>query len=375
MATTVTRYISAGSTAGGDGTTTALSGDNRAYASIGEWVTARVAVNANFVTADVMKRGVCLPDAPVLERPDITGATTDATRYWWLTASVRNNGTAGAGVVIDNENTALAANAAILTLTNNHTRVYSLEIKNLKTATDSFGSMIRMAGSNCTIEGCLLHDCTTGDTQRPLVIRSSNSSTTAAHLIRNNIIYNFKTLRTCYGIYFADAGNCLVQNNTVVNLTGNGISVMFGISAGSRTTNTSQNNLVLGITGGSTNACFGGTWGTETNDESSDTTAAGAGSINSATAADEIVNATSGSENCHLKSGAQAINAGATLTLATDISNNVRPQGASWDIGADELISAASLIKTVNGLAIASVKTIDNLAIASVKTWNGLTNV
>lgn len=34
-----------------------------------------------------------------------------------------------------------------------------------------------------------------------------------------------------------------------------------------------------------------------------------------------------------------------------------------------------SLIKTVNGLAIASVKTINGLAIASVKTYNGLTNV
>lgn len=34
-----------------------------------------------------------------------------------------------------------------------------------------------------------------------------------------------------------------------------------------------------------------------------------------------------------------------------------------------------SLIKTINGLAIASVKTINGLPIASVKSWNGLTNV
>lgn len=37
--------------------------------------------------------------------------------------------------------------------------------------------------------------------------------------------------------------------------------------------------------------------------------------------------------------------------------------------------AGGSLIKTVNGLAIASVKTIKDLAIASVKTVNGLTNV
>lgn len=37
--------------------------------------------------------------------------------------------------------------------------------------------------------------------------------------------------------------------------------------------------------------------------------------------------------------------------------------------------ATASLIKTVNGLALANVKTINGLAIASVKTWNGLSNV
>ncbi len=36
---------------------------------------------------------------------------------------------------------------------------------------------------------------------------------------------------------------------------------------------------------------------------------------------------------------------------------------------------SVSLIKTVNGLAIASVKTVNGLAIASVKTLNGLANV
>lgn len=37
--------------------------------------------------------------------------------------------------------------------------------------------------------------------------------------------------------------------------------------------------------------------------------------------------------------------------------------------------AGGGLIKTVNGLAIASVKTVNGLAIASVKTVNGLTNV
>lgn len=44
-------------------------------------------------------------------------------------------------------------------------------------------------------------------------------------------------------------------------------------------------------------------------------------------------------------------------------------------IGLFPAAAGGSLIKTVNGLAIANVKTINGLAIASVKSWNGLTNV
>ena len=343
----VTRYISAGSTAGGDGTTTALVGDNRAYASIGEWVNARVAANPDFVAAGVIEKGVCLPDAPFLERPNLTGATTGVDNYWWLTASVRNNGTAGAGVVIDNENTILATNAGILTLTNNYSQVDSIEIKNLRTTNDSNGYFVKIVGTGVSTEGLLIHDCTVATTQRPNGIGTTNSSTSANLIVRNCIIYDLVGVFNPYGINFGDAGGCIAQNNTVINMRAGSGTVALGIRAGSRITNTSQNNLILNCTGGSTtNNCFNGTWATETNDVSTDTTAAGTGSITSVTAANEVVSATEGSVNGHLKAGAQSINAGATLTLATDISNNVRPQGASWDIGADEFIAAATAAVT-----------------------------
>lgn len=46
-----------------------------------------------------------------------------------------------------------------------------------------------------------------------------------------------------------------------------------------------------------------------------------------------------------------------------------------WGVDDDSGGGGGSLIKTVNGLAVASVKTWNGLAIASVKTINGLTNV
>lgn len=335
MATIVTRYISAGST-GGDGTTTALSGANAAYASIGAWVTARVAANANFVTANVIEKGVCIDNTPFLERPVITGATTDASHYWWLTAWQKNNGTPGIGACIDNQNT---ATAAVLTLSNGYTVVDSLEIKNMKTNNDSTGYVVRVSGSNLTIDGLLIHNCTTGTTQRPCGVGTTDSFSNNGTIVRNCIVYDFLGCHAATGISVGDSGSWLVYNNTIVNITGNAEANVIGINAGSRTNSTAKNNLVLTVTGGSTSNCFVGTWGTIDHCVSTDTTATGTGSITSVTAANEIVNATQGSENCHLKSGATSIDAGTTIAgFTNDISNNTRPQGSAWDIGADEFI-------------------------------------
>lgn len=50
---------------------------------------------------------------------------------------------------------------------------------------------------------------------------------------------------------------------------------------------------------------------------------------------------------------------------------SIRQAGTSQDPKLVVTFSVPTVIKTVDGLAVASVKTIDGLAIASVKTWNG----
>jgi len=72
-------------------------------------------------------------------------------------------------------------------------------------------------------------------------------------------------------------------------------------------------------------------------------------------------------------------------TPNTSIGDHIGAHPATWtellttgnlySVYATYTQASGSLIKTVNGLAVASVKTVNDLAIASVKTINGLTNV
>lgn len=81
MATVVTRYLNTASTSGGDGTTNATSGANRAYHRLGAALTAIAAEFPNFVTSDVQVDLICegsTADTTAVTTPAIT---TDATRF------------------------------------------------------------------------------------------------------------------------------------------------------------------------------------------------------------------------------------------------------------------------------------------------------
>ena len=105
-----------------------------------------------------------------------------------------------------------------------------------------------------------------------------------------------------------------------------------------------QNNLVTG-SGGSD---FSGTFGTADHNASSDTTATGTGSLTEIAATDQFVSTVGGSEDLHLKSGADCIDAGTDLgTTPTGVNIDIDgrdrdAEGDTWDIGADEFVAAPS---------------------------------
>jgi hypothetical protein len=74
---------------------------------------------------------------------------------------------------------------------------------------------------------------------------------------------------------------------------------------------------------------------------SSNTEAPGTHSLKSKTASNQFLSLTTGSEDLHLKAGADAIEAGTSLstTFTDDIDGDTRPVNTSWDMGADEYIA------------------------------------
>src|SRR5687768_517134 len=74
-----TRYVDPNSTAGGDGTTTALAGANRAYVSMSAWEAARQAD----LTLTETEECICLTNGGLEDATTVSidGWTTDATHY------------------------------------------------------------------------------------------------------------------------------------------------------------------------------------------------------------------------------------------------------------------------------------------------------
>lgn len=214
-------------------------------------------------------------------------------------------------------------------------------------------------------------------------ILSSLTSTTNEIKIRNNIIYNAAGPGGTGNVVSIVGNKVAITNNFIYGcLGGSGSGTYKGIAApGSRIMNLS-NNTVYNVGKVGTGACYGiggadvsnytaqnniavgnggPTSGTKQDFEttspatavmsynlSSDTSATGTGSLVSKTAGNQFVSTVGGSEDLHLKAGADAINAGTDLSTTptnvnVDIDGYDRDATAVvWDIGADEYVAPSA---------------------------------
>jgi len=330
--------------------------------------------------------GECYNDSAFNEKVTINGGGTIGLNGIHLTAAVgeRHDGTAGTGVRnVPTINISPAAFDVFL-VANNTTKLSWIEYDGTSTPSWDSGA-VRMVFSTTTptqtVNNCILHDIHTAATtcraidlednvvrqifdniiykidqdgtdntagRQPLAIIALSG--TAATSVHNNTIWSVNDnwasgTRDCYGIIFPDTTNTLIQNNIIVDVThaGSGAADCF-VPTTAPTDATATHNL------------------------SSDTTATGTGSLTSKTAANQFVSTTGGSEDLHLKTGADAIDAGTDLGTTPsgvqfDIDNRDRDTEAdTWDMGADEFVVS---IQTATLAAVA----IGNATITTISTF------
>jgi hypothetical protein len=308
----------------------------------------------DLVAGDYQLNWPCYKDAVMddgfFEIDDYTTAADNYIRIYTpvdsseVGASQRHNGTAGTGFVL--QSTCSSGCNHNFKIYDEHVRVEGIEIDGSAITALVYAGLYTKnisATSDIRIDKVLVYDFT------KLSTPSSNSEVYGIYIsegsarVTNSIVYNITNENagagtTAIGIRHGSSGTSSFYNNTVYKVvnSGNSTDATYGFNVNGGTV-TATNNYVGGTSGGSSAADFSGTM-TQSYNMSSDSTAEGTTRDNKAPV-DQFVSITAGSEDLHLKSGADAINAGDDLTgtFNDDIDSASRGTGTTtWDIGADE---------------------------------------
>jgi len=295
----------------------------RSYNTIQTWENDR---DGNLVSENRNEVGVCYKDGTFTAGATINDSTTDATHYMRLTVAQgqRHDGTAGSGVKIDPNP---AANG--ITASDAYTIVEWLEIA-FFCGNDDDRDGVNINANYVTVRNNLIHDDVYWGAAHGIY---SNQATSP--VIYNNIIYGGSASNNfSAGIYVREMGGTpKIYNNTVYD-AGVGIWTYWSSNPDVR------NNLSYNNSGGDFYAQTDSWDANSDYNFSKDDSAPGGNSIHGDTdvKTPDFISTTEDSENLHLQSSSDAIDAATPLsgTLTADADNDARPLGSQWDIGADE---------------------------------------
>jgi len=259
----------------------------------------------------------------------IDGSTTNDTYYMKVTVPVgeRHDGTAGTGFVI---NPSKPWRVPIV-VNDPYTVIEWLEITSYGGSGYNISAIFSQADSdNSTYRFNLIHDEVAGN--NGMGIRTNGAA--GGRSIYNNIIYN----TGAYGINGAAGygGVSNAYNNTVYGCE-NGFSGRYNELV--MKNNISYNNTTD----------FKYTSSSDDYNFSKDNTAAGANSIHGDTdgATPDFVSVTGGSEDFHLQSTSDAIDAGVDLSGTFILDIDAVARSGTWDIGADEYVASRNRLMII----------------------------
>jgi hypothetical protein len=305
------------------------SGGGRDYSTIQAW---EDACPANLVTADEVWRGECYNDSEFSSASSITisGTTTDATRYLWLTTAtgqsfrdhadkatnpLRYDQAKGVGIKCTGTYTSAIA------ITQAYLRISGLQVTS--SASSTYGAAISYSGTGSDSNGLIVEDCIlesftfhgyqgTGQIIRNslLVVRDGSNIDTLFYARFGSLsLYNCTLVATETAVTKAFAGSSTITLLKNVAVFGDGLTTM--VSGPTLTTATTcMTNLASPPTGFST-----------------------------VTFADQFEVVTDATRDFRVKAGADLIDGGTTETThaAADIIGTARPSGSAYDVGAFEL--------------------------------------
>ncbi len=331
MATQVLRYVDPNSTAGGDGTTGALTGANRAYVSLNA---AAAAEQKDLVAADQFIRFICSSDdAGATHVEDTTavtidGSTTDATRYFQIESASSHGGKWN-----DNIYRLNVQDGRALLISDNNVNLVGLQVSHhtLTAINDVVRIATVSAGATYLFDSCIFRMSGGDGTYVSYGVYVVDADATLNMI--NSLVYrpsaNTSTANTAV---YINLGNANVYSCTII-----GGCRTFRLGTG---TAVAKNCYVKVVTA---SYAYSATI-TLITCASSDTTGS-AGLQNIAWDTSNFTNVSAGSEDFHLPVGSALIDVGtdttgdgAPLNFTDDIDGVAR--AGTWDIGADEHISS-----------------------------------
>ena len=327
--------------------------DERAYSDATSWEAGQSGDLTLATGNDTIQKGVCYKDVTdFTDRVLISGSTTDSTHFMWLTTEFRqrHNGTAGVGVTFNP-----SVNSHAFELDDDFTLVEWIEVTGW---TGNSSEAFRVRGDNCTISHVVAHDGTALNSDGVYI--GANNITLN---VENSIFYDIE--RTSIMIQSFQNVTVNVRNVTVHNcaITTSDNTPALGYDRNVSRDNTGSImnlfNVYVHEAGGDRAIAIGTNPGKEgafggdfviTEDDTADDDFNGFTFPNNKinkSEANQFVNVGVGTEDFHLKEGADCIGFAADLgtTANFDIDNFDRDaEGVTWDCGADQFYRSTKSI-------------------------------
>ena len=331
LAAQVDRYVNTESTPGGDGTTPAITGVHRAYASLSEWNAAEAtdlvaAGDTHVVHCDADDgAGSHSADATAVI---ISGWTTDATHDITIQvdADKRHNGK------WDTSAYRLDVNGRPLVIDNSYVKFYGLQVRYAGTSDMATIHFEANGGIGAEVAYCIVRGNPAASAYTAMAIQMDNPSVAGIAKIYNNIIYD-----SYIGIitYYATNLTAYVYNNTVTNMVSRCIE-----------SDGKQLIAINNITQNCGTNCFQDIFPAASDYNISDDGTA-PGSHSKTMTSVVFVDDTTSPYDFHLaptdtaaKDSGTDLSSDPNLSFSDDVDGETRT--APWDIGADEYVSAVT---------------------------------